>query len=379
MAYFQDLVGNANFAKISPAGVIEGDPAQYVAPGTVFEHLAKTAIVGDVGRKALVYTEQVPVGGLVLFEFPTAAAPTRTLRRTVSTASHLVFGVGIPDVLFQDQEIDIGYLVTNTSGAAISIYIADQVSTRTPIRFHADHSAARPTIPAGATYAVEILYRPSGAILRVGPPPASSGRKEQPTHIASYNQGAAANVTIPNLAVGDLVLAHDMRINSATEPTLRTGFTSLATFTIPTTIMAGRLSYKFIGAGETGAAIPFPPSNPISRAILQHWRGVALAGGIVGAAAAAGSTNPGTIPACVATEPCVVVLGIAGRRYIDTAWGLPANFEPAGLDAGAVEGTVMVGGKSQTRFGTPADTFVSYGSSLPYWGSFVCGLIGKAI
>ena len=385
--FFQDAVGNDRFAYVTPGGVIAGDPGQYVQPGSAFEGLAKTAIVGEVLRKLYTYSAQVPVGGLLVFEFPNIDFPTRTLCRTVSTDSHVAIGVGLPDALFADQMIDAEYRITNTGAATITVFLADDVATRTPIRYHADHVAARPTIAVGATAVVTISYRPGLAVLRVNPVAATVNRRAQPTLINSLTQGAAENVTMPNLVAGDMILAFDMRSDVATTPTLRVNFLNLSssiafTITSPTNIMTGRMSYKFIAAGEESTPIPFPASNPIARCVLQHWRNVDLTAPFIAAAVVTDSTTTGDIPALALAEPGIVTVGIAGRRWSVAAgaYVLPSYYTDDGQHVTTTDAPFVKTGYTGNRFSTPAETFLAAAASPPpYTGVMIAALRGKAI
>lgn len=72
-----------------------------------------------------------------------------------------MLGLTPPAGLVTGRRVVFHLLVTNTSGGAITLFLADAATGRVPLYYHADHSAARPTVAAGATDLIEVTYLPA--------------------------------------------------------------------------------------------------------------------------------------------------------------------------------------------------------------------------
>lgn len=377
---WQSRIRPGRSARTSAAGEIADMEEIVLAPASIYQALG--------GAQGVLYTgsalaaAQVPsalalVDGLALLAFPSEAAPATPLVRTVSAAASVLLGLSQPTDLVTGRRAVFHVLVTNTSGAAITLFLADQAAGRVPLYYHADHSGARPTIAAGASELFEVTYLPAPerAIVRKVAL-ATAFRRSRPTLIGVGTPGPAENYTFAGQLAGDFLVAWDFRTAATNQAALRGGFTSLEQVGVANEF-ALRLSYRV--AAAAGEVIPFPASNAITRCVIECWRGVDAAAPIIGSAQGSGTGIAATIPAVAASEPGLSVLGICGCNSTGPLnWLLPAGYADAGTNTGNVGSTLVKCGSRPDVIGSPAAAYTTPGAAQA-WGSAALLLRGAAL
>lgn len=264
-------------------------------------------------------------------------------------------------------------VVQNTSGAEITLFLADAAPGRVPLYYHTDHTAARPTIAAGAAELFEVTYLPDperGIVRKIGA--ANAFRRRRPLLIDAANPGPAENYTFPGQLAGDFLIAWDFRNGVTNASALRTGFTQLETCG-QAAEFAMRVSYR--AAAAAAELIPFPASNALTRCVIQCWRGVDPSSPIIDSEQLSGIGTSASIPAVAAAEPGLSVVGICGRVTTGALnWLLPGGYDAAGANVSA-GGSLVRLGMAADRIGSPAGVFTTPGATQA-WGAVALILRG---
>lgn len=376
---WQSRIGPGRAARTSSGGAIASMEEVSLAPATIYDALGGAQgllSTGSALRAAAVPSDLPPVDGLVVIPFPTDASPNVPLVRSISTAGSIMVGLAQPAGLLAGKMSTFHLLVTNSGGSAITLFLADSATGRTPLYYHADHSGARPQVAAGATDLFEVTYLPSperGVLRKVGA--ASTFRRQRPTLFGTASPGASENYTFTGQLTGDLFVAWDFRNAVTNQAALRTGFTALQQVGVATEF-AMRVSYKV--AASDAESIPFPASNAITRCVIQCWRGVDGVNPIIDSEMSAGTGINATIPAVPATEPGMSVVGICGRNSSGALnWLLPANYDAAGASV-TVGASLVRCGSRPDLIGSPAGSYTTPGATQA-WGSAALLLRGAAL
>lgn len=316
------------------------------------------------------------VDSFALLAFPSEASPQTPFVRTMGAAGSFMLGLDQPTGLMVGRRSVFRLLVTNTSGSAITLYLADGAPNRVPLYYHGDHAAARPTIAAGATDLVEVTYLPSPerAIVRLVPV-ATTFRARRPVLAGTAMPAPAADATIAGQLAGDLLVSWDFRNAATNQAAVRTGFTVLQSLGVAAEY-ALRVAYRV--ATADGETIEFPASNAPTRSLIQCWRGVDGASPIIGSAQASGTGIPGTMPAVAATEPGFSIVGMCGRQLSGALnWLLPSGYVNAGENS-AASATLIRTGSRPDLIGMPAVAFTTPGNTQA-WGGVGILLRGAAL
>lgn len=376
---WQSRIGPGRAARTSSGGAIASMEEVSLAPATIYDALGGASgllYTGSALAQAQVPGELLLTDGLALLAFPSEASPATTLVRALSTAASIMLGLSQPTGLVTGRRIVFHLLVTNTSGGAITLFLADAATGRVPLYYHSDHSGARPTIAAGATDLFEVAYLPAperAIVRKVGA--STTFRRTRPTLIGTAMPAPAADTTIAGQIAGDLLLSWDFRNAVTNQSALRTGFTALQQVGV-TSEFAMRVAYRV--AAANGETIPFPDSNAPTRSLIQCWRGVDGASPIIGSAQAAGVGIAGDITTVAASEPGLAIIGLCGRNYSGaTNWLLPSGYGASGdnINPG---GTFIRTGVHPDMIGIPAGAFTTPGVTQA-WGSCSVLLRGAAL
>lgn len=366
---FQSRVPAGTSARTNLANELAHAEEIALAPATIYQALG--AAQGVLYTGAALAAAQVPgelllTDGLALLAFPSEASPSTKLVRTLSAASSLMLGLSQPTGMVTGRRIVFHLLLTNTSGGAITLFLADAATGRVPLYYHSDHSGARPTVAAGATDLFEVIYLPGperAIVRKVGA--ATTFRRARPDLIGTATPAPAADATIAGQLAGDLLISYDFRNAVTNQSALRTGFTALQQVGVASEF-AMRVAYRV--AVTNAETIPFPASNAPTRSLIQCWRGVDGASPIIGSAQAAGVGIAGDITTVAASEPGLAIIGICGRNYSGTLnWLLPSGYASSGdnINPG---GTFIRTGQHADVIGIPATNFTTPGATQA-WGS----------
>lgn len=376
---WQSRVTPGQIGRTTPDGRLEGIEDIELADASIYQALGGARLV--LGTGAALAKAQAPgdlalVDGLALLAFPSEASPNTPLVRAATAAANFQLALAQPTGLVTGRRAVFHLLVANTSGGAITLFLADAATGRVPLFYHADHSGARPTIAAGAAELFEVTYLPAperGIVRKVGA--ATTFRRTRPTLIGTAMPAPAADATIAGQLAGDLLISYDFRNAVTNQSALRTGFTALQQVGVASEF-AMRVAYRV--AAANGETIPFPASNAPTRSLIQCWRGVDGASPIIGSAQAAGVGIAGDITTVAASEPGLAIIGLCGRQYSGSLnWLLPSGYASSGdnINAG---GTFVRTGAHPDMIGIPPATFATPGLTQA-WGSCSIILRGAAL